>query len=167
MAANQLERFLEDQRKSILQAWLGRILSNYPAEARRFWASPNDPFSNPIGSTFAQGLEGILEGLGQGAEISRLADLLDPIIHVRAIQGLSPSEALAFVLDLKRIIREEWKRKKKEEAVGEDFWEMESRIDQLSLRAFDQYVRCRKKVHELELKELRSRIFSPWENRRT
>ena len=125
------------------------MLENYPPEARKFWGSPNDPFSNPIGSTFVQGLEGVLEGLGQGAEISRLAALLDPIIHVRAIQDLSPSEALAFVLDLKGIIREEWKREKKGEAIGEELWQMESQIDRLSLLAFDQYVRCRKKSTSL------------------
>jgi len=88
-----------------------------------------------------------------------LAGLLDPMIHIRAIQDFSPSEAVGFVLGLKGIIREELKKDEGGGIPREELWEMENRIDDLGLMAFEQYVLCRKKVHEIQLKELRSRAF--------
>lgn len=154
---NQLEKFLERSKTSIFQKWFNLILEHYPPESRKFWENPNNSFANPIGSTFAQGLEGIWNGLRQGMEPKQLAAVLDPIIHIRAVQDLSPSQAVGFVLGLKGIIREEMKREGGGGIAWEELWEMETRIDALSLIAFDQYVLCRKKVHEIELKELRDR----------
>lgn len=154
---NQLEKFLERNKTTILQKWFNLILEHYPPETRKFWEMPNDRFANPIGSTFAQGLEGIWNGLQQGMEPERLTAVLDSIIHIRAIQDFSPSQAVGFVLGLKGIIREELKREGGRGVAWEELWEMEARIDALSLIAFDQYVLCRKKVHEIELKELRDR----------
>jgi hypothetical protein len=153
----QLEKFLERSKTSILQKWFSLILEHYPPETRKFWETPKDSFANPIASTFTQGLEGIWNGLRQGIDPKQLSAVLDPIIHIRAIQDFSPSQAVAFVLGLKGIIREELKREGGGGVAWEDLWEMETRIDALSLIAFDQYVLCRKKVHEIELKELRDR----------
>lgn len=155
----QLEEFLERNKKSILNKWLTLILEDYPPETRRSWKIPRDPFANPIGSAFSRGTEGMWEGLRKGLEPKDLAAFLDPMIHIRAIQDFSPSQAIGFVWGLKKIIREELKRDGGRGIPQEELWEMENRIDALGLMALDQYVLCRGKIYEIQLKELRSRTL--------
>lgn len=64
---------------------------------------------------------------------------LDAIIRVRAVQDFAPSEAVAFVFALREIV--------------ESTAEVQARIDQVALAAFDTYMKCREQIAEIRVRE--------------
>lgn len=161
----QLEEFLLHKKTSLLKKWLERLLETYPPETRKFWLDQKDPFANPIGSTFHEGLEGIFDGILQGKGENDLTPALGPMIHIRAVQEFSPSRAIAFVFLLKEIVREELVKEGGARVSSEEWREFDSRVDQLGLMAFDLYTECRKKIHEIQLREHKSRTMPAREAR--
>jgi hypothetical protein len=86
-------------------------------------------------------------------EPQRAAPALDQIIRIRAIQNFSPSQAVAFVFFLKTVIREALEEDIKQSGIKEELLVIETRIDQLALLAFDQYMVCREKLYDLKANE--------------
>jgi hypothetical protein len=148
---------LAEKKRAILQRWCDRIMESYPAHTSKFLKSEADPFANPVGSIIRKGTEGVIEHLVQGTEPAQAAPFLDPIVRVRAVQDLPPSEATAFILQLKEALREELGSDLEREDVAKEWQELESRIDGLMLLAFDLYVQCREKVWELKTAEMKNR----------
>ncbi len=84
---------------------------------------------------------------------------LDDVIRIRAVQDYSASEAIGFTLDLKKIIRvrlSDFPENKKE---FDELAAFETRIDHLSLLAFDLYVACREKTYEIKANEVKRKYF--------
>jgi len=158
-----LKDFLEEKKEIILQRWLDRALEVYPQETRDFFRENRSPFSNPIGSTLRDGLDKILQEILQGSSPGGSHAVLEPLIKVRAVEALSPSQALGFIFSLKEIIGEILGDKEKENSLGREWLGINFRIDQMALQAFDLYLECREMVSRLKLKELesRSRQISP------
>jgi hypothetical protein len=156
--AKNLENCFGRKRAAIVKKWFSRLMETYPAETGKLWSAQKDPFANPVGSTFRAGLEELFDGLLAGKGEGDLARALVPMIHIRAIQEFPPSRAVGFVLLLKEIIHEEL-ASGGDPVSPEELWEFASRVDRLSLMAFDLYTECRKKVHEIQLRELKSRIM--------
>jgi hypothetical protein len=154
----QPEEFLRQKKAALIKKWFVRLLDTYPPETGKLWSAQKDPFANPIGSTFQEGLGELFDGLLAGKGEEALARALDPIIHIRAIQEFPPSRAVGFVLLLKEIVHEEL-ASGGDPVSPEELWKFDSRIDRLSLMAFDLYTECRKKVHEIQLRELKSRAL--------
>jgi hypothetical protein len=148
---------LAQNRSAIVQKWFDRIAKTYPANSQKFIKEQKDRFANPVGSTIRQGIEGLYEELLRDMDTGKIREYLDPIVRIQAVQDFSPSEALSFIPFLKGIIREELKGKIQGTRVVEELSEFETRIDRLTLLAFDHYMRCREKIYEIRLEELRNR----------
>ena len=148
---------LAQNRSAIVQRWFDRIVKTYPANSQKFIKGQKDRFANPVGSTILQGIEGLYEELLRDMDTGKVREYLDPIVRIQAVQDISPSEALSFIISLKGIIREELKREMQERCVLEELSEIETRIDRLTLLAFDNYMKCREKIYEIRLEELRNR----------
>ncbi len=148
---------LSQNRSAIVQRWFDRIAKTYPANSQKFIKEQKDRFANPVGSTIRQGIEGLYEELLRDMDTGKVREYLDPIVRIQAVQDFSPSEALSFIPSLKGIIREELKREVQERRVLEELSEIETRIDRLTLLAFDRYMRCREKIYEIRLGELQNR----------
>ncbi|NIR14663.1 MAG: hypothetical protein GWN86_12250, partial [Desulfobacterales bacterium] len=56
--------------------------------------------------TISKALENIYKELLKGVDREGVSPFLDRIIRIRAVQDFSPSQAIAFVFLLKRVIRE-------------------------------------------------------------
>ena len=159
----QLEKRLSQKKDTILKKWFDQVIKTYPEETSKFFGRRRDKFSNPVGSTVFHGLEAILQELVQGMNHETLKSFLDPIVRIRAVQNFSPSEAVSFVFDLKPVVRECFAKDMPE---GEDvnaLLEFESKIDTLSLIAFDIYAACREKISELKTSEMRRTTFQALE----
>jgi hypothetical protein len=144
---------LKEHREKILNRWFESILKTYPAETVRFLKNTKDQFHNPVGQTIKEGIEGIfLELTGEG-EIERITPFLDRIIRIRAIQDFTLSEAVAFIFQLKGIIRQEIDVNKID---SDELAALDRKIDELGLRTFDIYMGCREKIYELKATELRN-----------
>jgi hypothetical protein len=78
---------------------------------------------------------------------------LEAIIRIRAVQDFTPSQAVAFVIQLKQIVREEL-------GVGSsaDLQGLEDRIDEVLLLAFDIYSKCRQKLNDIRVREVKNQV---------
>ena len=157
MGASGVKAFLAQKRSAILQEWFDRIVKTYPANSQQFIKEQKDPFANPVGSTILRGMAGLYEELLRDMFTPKIMEHLDSVIRVQAVQDFPPSRALSFIPSLKGIIREQLKREVRETGDMEELSELETRIDSLALLAFDCYIRCREKIYEIRLGELRKR----------
>ena len=144
---------LSEKRPAILNRWFNAVLDTYPADTSAFLKKQKNQFANPVGHTIHQGMEHILDALLQGTDLDRIAPSLDNIIRIRAVQDLTPSQAVGFILSLKKIIREELGSNTREHSASGELPGLEERIDALALMSFDIYIQCREKIYELRANE--------------
>jgi len=151
-----LENMLSQKRVAVLERWLQLILETYPAGTSRFLKQEKDRFVNPVGYTISQGIEVLYEGLLQGMNSNKLIDCLDNIIRIRSVQDFPPSQVIAFIFLLKKAIRDELASEIRRNRVLVDLLEFESKIDKLALLALDIYTKCRQKVYEIRINEVKT-----------
>jgi hypothetical protein len=154
----KLEDLLKEKRSPIIKKWLGLVIESYPPDAQRFFNKEKDRFANPVGSTIAQGIEKLYDAFIAGEGLEALHSCLDGIIRIRAVQAFTPSEAVGFVFGLKRILREVFEGVDVTKGTAGEFRDLEERIDGLGLMAFDSYTRCRQKLYDLRVNEVRAQV---------
>ncbi|MDP6180163.1 MAG: RsbRD N-terminal domain-containing protein, partial [Desulfatiglandales bacterium] len=105
----KLEKLLLQKKSAILDRWLQLILETYPADAQRFLKKQKDRFANPVRYTIAGETENLYKQLLQSVEAKSesLSASLDKIFRIRAVQDFCPSQAVAFIFLLKKVIKEE------------------------------------------------------------
>jgi hypothetical protein len=152
----RLEEILRGKKPAIEARWLELLLESYPGEGARFWQKEENEFANPVGHVFREALPQLYQALLGEEKVREVArPALDRILQIRAVQDLTPGRAVAFVLDLKKLLRQELAESFACGEVGlNDFLTLESRIDDLTLEAFDSYVACVKKIADIRVKEL-------------
>ena len=150
-----LPDFLLQKKPAVVKNWRQLIYETYPADTAGFLSQEKDRFANPVGHTFSQALEAIYQEICGEMRHERLSECLTEIIKVRVVQDFSPSEVVEFVFLLKAVLRNELAAEVEEKGFIGELLEIESRIDRLALLALDIYTRCRDKIHEIKLKEIR------------
>ena len=158
-----LENILSKNKAAIAKQWFHLAAQTYAADTAKFLQSKTDPFANPVGSTLMTGLDGILDHLIDAADPNTLHSHLDSIIRIRAVQNFTPSQATAFILSLKKVLRDFLAKELQDSRQAAEFAELESRIDQICLMAFDIYMQCREKVYQISANETRNRTFKAFE----
>ena len=154
----KLEKLLSEKGPAILNKWLKLILESYPTNTQRFLKKQKDQFANPVRHTISKGLENIYKELLKGVDRERLSPFLDSIIRIRAVQDFSPSQAIAFVFQLKKVIREALDKEIGAHQLSGELLAFESEIDELALIAFDVYMKRREKIYEIKAKEAKSHV---------
>lgn len=152
----QLPESLRERRTSIIDRWTDFTLRVYPQDSVRLMRREKDRFQNPVGHVTRTSLERLYDGLLSGLPVREMAEPLDNILRIRAVQDLRPSEALDFLVLLKRAVRDELGT----QATTIELSALDTSIDQLVLFAFDLYVQCRQKIYELRLGEIKRRASS-------
>ena len=138
------------------------IMETYPDDALGFMRREKDRFANPVEYTIAQEIKVLYEELLQNMDSDRLSVSLGNIIRIRAVQDFPPSQAIVFIFLLKKAIREVIAHDIGKSLGYQDLLEFEARIDELALLALDIYMKCREKVYEIRLNEVkaeRERVF--------
>ena len=161
-----IENLLSQRKASILEKWFDLILESYPANSRSFFKQEKDQFANPVGFTISHEIETIYEELLRETDCNKLAASLESIIKIRAVQDFTPYQAVAFVFDLKKAIRDDIEGDLMEKPVFEELLKFEDKIDQTALIAFEIYMRCREMIHEIRVNEIKNRTSSIFEKRR-
>lgn len=136
----------------VAREWISRTLASYPAEIRPSLSGEPDRFRNPIGHTIEESLTTLARELLGAMDDRAIANAIDGLVRLRAVQDFSPSDALRFIFELRAVIAG---------ACEEATPKLNSRIDELALRAFDRYMECREQVARLRAKELRARELVP------
>jgi len=133
--------------ETILDKWFAQTAQSYPCETTRFLATESDPFRNPVGSTLKKNLATIVAALLGRDERRDAGTAVEEIVRMRAVQNLTAAQAVGFVFLARPIIRE---------SLPEiDPHLLNSKIDNLALAAFDEYVRCREQLAEIRVHESR------------
>jgi hypothetical protein len=154
-----LENLLLEKKRRIVRKWIDLIFENYPVDTQKFFKKEKSRFANPVGQTVNEEA-GILydELIKERSDPKNVTACLENIIRIRAVQDLSPSHAIGFVLQLKRLIREELEEKVPVNGLSSQLQALENRIDEVALLAFDIYSQCRQKIYELRVNEVKRQV---------
>ncbi len=152
-----LKDLLLERKRSIVDAWFGAIIDTYPPDSRSFFKSVGDHFANPVGTSIKEEIQNIFLGIVSADDLEELRKPLDNVIRIRAVQGFMPSAALAFILDLKRVIRTGLDDVDVKDVPLAELTEIESRIDRVALMGFDVFMKRRELLYEIKATELRKR----------
>jgi len=153
-----MKEILSKKKAAILDRWFQLIIASYPADTSRFLEKESDRFANPVGHTISQEIEIIFDELVGDMQSDRLATSLDNIIKVRSIQDFTPSQAIAFIFQVKKAIRDELGDEIKKDRLSDELIELESRIDKLVMAAADIYMGCREKIYEIRVNEAKKEV---------
>jgi hypothetical protein len=159
----RLNDLLTQKKTAITKKWFALAIETYPADTAKFLKSQKDPFANPVGRTIYRGLEALFDELLKGMDKENITSYLDPIIRIRAVQNFSPSQAVRFIFFLKKAINDSIRKEIFQKQMIADWQLFESKIDELSLIAFNLYVQCREKIFELKANEMKNRTFKAFE----
>lgn len=153
-----LEKLLQEKKSAILDRWFDSILETYPSDTKHFLRTKKDRFENPVAHRISSGIEGIFEQILNNEKAEEASPFLDKVIRIRAVQDYSPSQAVAFVFDLKRLVREALEEDNREGQLSEELWRLEQEIDQIGLLALDIYMKCREEIYELRVNEVKRSV---------
>ncbi|MCD4754690.1 MAG: RsbRD N-terminal domain-containing protein [Deltaproteobacteria bacterium] len=154
-----LEKLLTKKRDHIVDKWINSIHESYPSETVEFFRHQRNKFANPVGAEISEAVGPLFDELLNGNNQQNMFFLLDKIVRIRAVQDFPPSGAVAVVLLLKKVIRDEIGKDIDTDGLFEDLLEFESKIDYCVLLAFDVYMKCREKIWEIKLDEFKKRPF--------
>ncbi len=155
-----LKHHLIEKKPAILKKWFDAIAGTYPEDTAGFLKKQKAQFTNPVGYTLAEGTERLFDALLQGMIPETVSSFLDSMVRIRAIQAFSPSEALAFIFQLKKVIRQELGSEVMlQQGIAEELVAFDSAIDDLALFSFDIFMKCREKIYDLKANEARSMTF--------
>jgi hypothetical protein len=143
-----------------MEEWFQALVDSYPSETGRFLRQRRDRFANPVGATMGEETEAIFQRLMEGeADTPEVRESLDRILRIRAVQSFSPAQALAFIPELKGVVRRRLAKAKAGEGLAEELLAFDRLVDQLLLAAVDLYCACREQVQQLKVNEM-TRLYS-------
>ena len=154
-----LDKLLEQREAAIVALWVDHIVNTYAPDSAHFYKNQKDQFANPVGVTFSESLAEVFTALRTGADREVLSHHLDPVLRIRAIQAFTPAEALAFIVDLKPILRSQFKDVLKDKGMQKALARFEQQVDAMLLIAFDVYSLCREKIFELKVSTERDKLY--------
>ncbi len=154
----KLEKLLTEKKVVIIKKWIDLILESYPADSHRFMKHQKDRFRNPVGATLSQGIENLYEAFIKGENEEAISPIIDEIVRIRAVQDFTPSKAIGFIFQLKRLIREELKKEILEQGLAKELEAVDSRIDDLVLIAFDVYMARKKLIYDIRAREAKNQV---------
>ncbi|HUU79941.1 MAG TPA: RsbRD N-terminal domain-containing protein [Acidobacteriota bacterium] len=153
-----LANFLSEKRSSLVKKWSNLLIETYPDDAQRFLKKERDQFANPVGHVITKEIGALFDELLKDGDTNRIYSCLQNIVRIRAVQDFKPSQAIAFVLQLKKLIREDLKEGSMGGDLSGELESLEDRIDQMALLAFDIHSECREKIYELRVKEVKNQV---------
>jgi hypothetical protein len=152
-----LRDLLHSRRAAIQKRWLEKTLETYAPDASAFFQRQKDQFANPVGQALRAGTQTMVDCLLDEMDAEKVCSALEEIVKIRSIQDFTPAQALSFVFSLKQVIREELKGELDAARLAE-LVQFEAQIDQLALFAFDVYVKCRERLYEIRVSEVKRSV---------
>lgn len=149
---------LDARLDTIVERWGDAVLSAYPPDSAAIFRKQKDPFANPLGASVRKGTRGVLGAMLNNMDQEGLRSHLDEIIRIRAVQQMTPAEALAFVFSLRSIVREVVPEAEADPRYRGDLAEMDRKIDEVALSAFEIYAARREEVSDLRINEVKRQV---------
>ncbi len=152
-----LER-LQQKKDAIVQRWLDDVLATYSPDAAAAFGRQKDRFANPVGHSLRVATRGIFEWLLEETDSEKIHEHLHEVIKIRAIQDFSVSDAVRFIFHLKKAVRAELGKAIRDGRHWSELTELEEKIDQVALAAFEIFVQCREQVYQLRVNEAKRSV---------
>ena len=150
-----LRNLIGQRKNAICERCVRLVCETYGAETASRLKAERDLFANPVGAAIRGGVEALVGVLTGEIAMPELQSSLDPVVRVRAVQDLVPSEAVAFVFLLKQAVREELSGELLQNGHAKELEGVDQQVDRMALVAFDLYAACRERVGEIRVKEAR------------
>lgn len=151
----KLAQLLSQRKEAILERWFDLIVRTYPGLSAVF-LKKNHRWGNPVGTNINGAIELIYEELLLPEASDNLAPLLNTVVRIRTVQDYMPSEAVAILLFIKHVVREQLKKEiDSGEVPVSELLEFENRVDTMMLIAFDIYTQCRNTVMQNKLDDFK------------
>lgn len=157
--SDSLAEALARRRSAVIDGWLGRIARGYSGSMARFLMEEKDPFRNPVGMAFKRSLPALFDQLVGEMDAAALQAALDDIVRIRAVQDFTASQAVAFVFDLREVVRAALREDAAAGMPDLDLEALDGRIDAMALAAFDLYLQSRERLFEVKVHEMKRRMF--------
>jgi len=149
-----LKEVLHNNKDQILEKWVAYTLSTYQSSS--MFQEQQDPFANPIGGCVKTTLKTLLPLLIKGGDSSVFSEPLSHLMHLRAVQEFSPSQAVAPLTAVKHITRDILESDEQSNSLMAELYDFEFAVDLAVLAAFDLYMECREKVYKVRIDEIKS-----------
>lgn len=153
-----LADLLKQERTTVTKRWRNAVMETYPADSRQFLRKEKDMFANPVGTILDQELDALFDAFNGLSDTGKIKSCLENILRIRAVQDFSPSGAVAFILDLKKIVGEMVKAKGLGNGIALEVEAFNRKVDDLLLLAFDVYSGFRLKLYELRVHEAQNQV---------
>ena len=151
----RLHDLLAERKDAILERWFDLIVKTYPGLSSIFLRKKHR-WGNPVGTNIEGAIAGLFDQLLKDEADEGLAPLLDEVVRIRAVQQYSPSEAVAILLFVKHVVREQCAEEIASGGVpAGELLQFESRVDSMMLVAFDIYTKCRNQLYEIRLNDFK------------
>ncbi len=155
-----LRELLIEKRSALCARWLEAVLAEYGEITAARWRNEKDRFANPIGHALSDGLPQLFDALVAERGGERAMTALEDIVRIRSVQDLAPSKAVGFVYLLRGAVRQELEDALAGGAYAKELADLDARVEQLALVAFDTYVGLREHAYQLRQEELRRSVAS-------
>lgn len=141
-----------ERKRAVAREWLALTLQTYPSQSTQFLLHETDRFRNPVGQTLKDGFPLLVDELFGDMNSGAVRQALEGIVRIRAVQNFSAREAVGFIFLLKQILQPELS------VGGAMGLELDRRVDEMVLAAFDLYVQCRGQISDIQVNEARRRV---------
>ncbi len=138
---------ITESKEALLEKWFEQTLATYASQTLRFLHGEKDPFRNPVGHILRANLATLVEEITGQMNAARIQAALENIVRLRAVQDFTPSQAVSFVYLLRDILPKESPS------------DVQRRIDELALLAFDLYMKCREEIYDIKAREARRKVY--------
>lgn len=156
--AGKLDSLLHEKREEILAKWENSVLASYAPDAKRIFMAQQNQFANPIGHKTRAGLAELYDVLRDSGDHEVLTPNLLELIKVKAVQKISPSEAISFIFTLRDLVRRELGKEGVTE-VYKEWLAFEARIEAAALAMFDMYVNSREQLYQVRINEFKQNRY--------
>lgn len=150
-----IRNLLSKKRQGIIKKSFELTIATYPEESQSFLKDESRQFTNPIGYIIHQSIEQIVDKIINEESLESFIAPLEEIVRIRAVQDFSPSQAVGFIFLIKKAFQDQLEK----EIESSQLLDFLSRIDSLSLIAFDIFMKYREKIFDLKSKELIDRTW--------
>ncbi len=152
-----MRQVLETKKDAVLERWLDDVVAAYPNEGGAFFRVRRNQFANPVGHSIREGTRAVLDGVLTGAALDAFRVPLAAMLRVRAVQEMSASQAVGFVLGLKRAIRAE-AGEPENCARAEELVALEEAVDRVALLGFDLFTEVREELARVRIREMERHV---------
>ncbi len=148
---------LRAKKEEITKQWVESVFTSYPLETTGFLRTQKDDFCNPVGEIVTTMSHFLFDAAaGEHVLELKLRDALERFVKLRSVQDFTPSRGLGVLFTFKHFFRDAFFEECAAKGAIKEYLECESRIDTLTLMAFDMYIASREVLAESRIAEIRN-----------